>query len=247
MKKSGKKAKERKKDNTTRIKLYDATLREGAQAEGVSLSSADKLKITKLLDELGVHYIEGGWPGSNPKDAEYFKKVRNLKLQNARIAAFGSTCRKDTDPADDKNIKALLDSGTPVVTIFGKTWTLHVEDALRATLDENLAMIEKSTKYLKSKGREVIFDAEHFFDGYKADPEYAMKALNAAANGEADALVLCDTNGGTLPHEVKNIIGVVKSKLPDKVIGIHTHNDSGTAMGNTLAAVEAGATHVQGT
>lgn len=246
MKKSGKKSKD-KKDNTNKIKLYDATLREGAQAEGVSFSSTDKLKITKLLDELGIHYIEGGWPGSNPKDAEYFKKVKNLKLQNARIAAFGSTCRKDTDPAKDKNIKALLDSEAPVVTIFGKTWTLHVKDALRTTLDKNLQMIEKSIKYLKSKNREVIFDAEHFFDGYKAEPEYAMKALTAAASGGADALVLCDTNGGTLPFEVKEVTEKVKSRFPDKVIGIHTHNDSGTAMGNTIAAIEGGATHVQGT
>jgi len=247
MKKSGKKSRDESKENEKKVKLYDATLREGTQAEGISLSSTDKLKITKLLDELGIDYIEGGWPGSNPKDAEYFKKVKDMKLENARIAAFGSTCHKDTDPAKDNNIKALLDSGSPVVTIFGKTWTLHVEDALRATLDRNLHMIEKSIKYLKSKGREVIFDAEHFFDGYKADSEYATVALDAAANGGADALVLCDTNGGSLPHEVKNITEKVKLKFPDKVIGIHTHNDSGTAMGNTLAAVRAGATHVQGT
>jgi 2-isopropylmalate synthase len=247
MKKSVKKSKDRQKENTNKIKLYDATLREGAQAEGVSLYVTDKLKITKLLDELGVHYIEGGWPGSNPKDAEYFKKVKDLKLENARIAAFGSTCRKDTDPAKDKNIKALLDSETPVVTIFGKSWTLHVEDALRTTLDKNLQMIEKSIKYLKSKDREVIFDAEHFFDGYKANSEYSMKALGAAASGGADALVLCDTNGGTLPFEVKDITEKVKSRFPDMVIGIHTHNDSGTAMGNTIAAVQAGATHIQGT
>jgi 2-isopropylmalate synthase len=247
MKKSREKSKKKHKENTNKIKLYDATLREGAQAEGVSFSSADKLKVTKLLDELGVHYIEGGWPGSNPKDAEYFNKVKNLKLRNTRIAAFGSTCRKDTDPAKDKNIKALLDSGTPVVTIFGKSWTLHVKDALRTTLDKNLQMIEKSIKYLKTKNREVIFDAEHFFDGYKADPEYAMKALDAAERSGADVLVLCDTNGGTLPYEVKDITKKVKSRFLDKVIGIHTHNDSGTAMGNTLAAIQAGATHVQGT
>ncbi len=247
MERSRKKTKYKKKEYTNKIKLYDATLREGAQAEGISLSSADKLKITKLLDELGVDYIEGGWPGSNPKDAEYFKKVKELKLENARIAAFGSTCRKDTDPADDENIKALLDSGASVVTIFGKTWILHVEDALRATLETNLQMIEKSIKYLKSKDREVIFDAEHFFDGYKADSEYSIKALSAAARGGADALVLCDTNGGSLPHEVNKITKEVISKFPDTVIGIHTHNDSGTAMGNTLAAIQAGATHVQGT
>ena len=247
MKKTGGKTKGRKLSKMRKIKLYDATLREGAQAEGVSLSSTDKLKITKLLDELGVHYIEGGWPGSNPKDAEYFKKVKDLKLQNARIAAFGSTCRKNTNPGKDKNIKALLDSGTPVITIFGKTWTLHVEDALRATLDENLDMIEKSIEYLKGKNREVIFDAEHFFDGFKADSEYAIKALESAAKGGADALVLCDTNGGSLPNEVKEITKVVADKFPDLEIGIHTHNDSGTAMGNTLAAIEAGATHIQGT
>ena len=247
MKKSGKKPKKKNKVPLKRVKLYDATLREGTQAEGVSLSVTDKVKITKLLDELGVHYIEGGWPGSNPKDAEYFKKVKDLKLQNARIAAFGSTCRKDIDPAKDKNIKALLDSEAPVITIFGKTWTLHVEDALRVTLNKNIEMIEKSIKYLKSKGREVIFDAEHFFDGYKADPEFAIKALHAAAKSGATVLVLCDTNGGSLPHEVKSITEKVVEKFPDLYIGIHTHNDSGTAMGNTLAAIEVGATHVQGT
>ncbi len=247
MKKSGGKTEDKKNDKMKKIKLYDATLREGAQAEGVSLSVTDKLKITKLLDELGIHYIEGGWPGSNPKDAEYFRKVKKLELKNARVAAFGSTCRKDTDPAKDENIKALLESEASTVTIFGKAWTLHVEDALRATLDENLAMIEKSTKYLKSKGREVIFDAEHFFDGYKSNPEYAMKTLRAAASGKADTLVLCDTNGGSLPHEIIIITEKVVQGFPDLNIGIHTHNDSGTAMGNTLAAIQAGATHVQGT
>ncbi len=247
MKKSGKKTKKKSKQPRKKIRLYDATLREGTQAEGVSLSVTDKLKITKLLDELGIDYIEGGWPGSNPKDAEYFKKVKESKLKNARIAAFGSTCRKDTAPEKDKNIKALLDSGASTVTIFGKAWTLHVEDALRATLDKNLEMIEKSTKYLKSKGKEVIFDAEHFFDGYKANSEYAIKTLTAAADGGAESLVLCDTNGGSLPHEVKEITEKVVQKFPDLDIGIHTHNDSGTAMGNTLAAIQAGATHVQGT
>jgi 2-isopropylmalate synthase len=245
MSKSGKNPKD--KEKVKKVKLYDATLREGTQAEGISLSVTDKIKITKLLDELGIDYIEGGWPGSNPKDAEYFKKVKELKLENARIAAFGSTCRKDKDPAKDKNIKALLDSKAPVVTIFGKTWTFHVEDALRATLNENLDMIEKSIRYLKEKDREVIFDAEHFFDGFKADSKYAIKALEAAVKGGADALVLCDTNGGSLPDEVKNITGEVVDKFPNSQIGIHTHNDSGTAMGNTLAAIEAGATHVQGT
>jgi 2-isopropylmalate synthase len=230
-----------------KVKLYDATLREGTQAEGVSLSSTDKIKITKLLDELGIDYIEGGWPGSNPKDAEYFKRAKDLKLKNARVAAFGSTCHKDNDPENDPNIKALLDSEASVVTIFGKTWTLHVKDALRTTLDKNLEMIEKSVKYLKGKNREVIYDAEHFFDGYKENSEYALKTLAAAANGGADALVLCDTNGGCLPHEVKEITEKVVKEFPDVPIGIHTHNDSGTAMGNTLAAIQAGATHVQGT
>ncbi len=245
MKKSGKKSKN--KENVNKVMIYDATLREGAQAEGVSLSSTDKLKITQLLDELGIDYVEGGWPGSNPKDVEYFKKVKDLKLKNVRLAAFGSTCRKNTDPAKDDNIKALLDSETPVVTMFGKSWTLHVEDALQTTLKENLRMIEESVRYVKSKGREVVYDAEHFFDGYKTDSEYAMKTLDAAAKGGADSLVLCDTNGGSLPEEVKSITAKVKSAFPDTVIGIHAHNDSGTAMGNTLAAVSAGATHVQGT
>ena len=243
MKKSVKKTGDAKK----KIKLYDATLREGTQAEGISLSSTDKIKITKLLDELGIHYIEGGWPGSNPKDAEYFKEIKSLKLKNALIAAFGSTCRKDTMPEKDGIFKALLDSGAPVITIFGKTWTLHVKDALRTTLDKNLEMIEKSVKYLRSKKREVIYDAEHFFDGYKTDPKYAVKTLAAAANGGASTLVLCDTNGGSLPLEVENITKIVVKEFPNLDIGIHTHNDSGTAMGNTLAAVHAGATHVQGT
>ncbi len=234
-------------ENAKKIFLYDATLREGAQAEGVSLSSTDKIKITKLLDELGIHYIEGGWPGSNPKDVEYFKRVKDLNLKNSRITAFGSTCRKDMAPENDKNIEALLDSKAPVVTIFGKAWILHVKEALRTTLDKNLEMIEKSVKYLKTKNREVIYDAEHFFDAYKENPEYALRTLNAAANGGADALVVCDTNGGCLPHEVKEITEKVVQKFPDVVIGIHTHNDSGTAMGNTLAAIQAGATHVQGT
>jgi 2-isopropylmalate synthase len=245
MKKSGEKLKKKKKLN--KVMIYDATLREGAQAEGVSLSLTDKLKITELLDELGIDYIEGGWPGSNPKDVEYFHRVKELKLEHARIAAFGSTCRKNTDPAKDENIKALLDSGTPVVTIFGKSWILHVEDALETTLEENLRMIEESVRYVKSKGREVVYDAEHFFDGYKADPDYAIKTLKAAEKGGADSLVLCDTNGGSLPDEVKDITAKVKSIFPDTTIGIHAHNDSGTAMGNTLAAVLAGATHVQGT
>ncbi len=242
MKKSGAKKGEKKK-----IKLYDATLREGTQAEGVSLSSTDKIKITQLLDELGIDYIEGGWPGSNPKDANYFKRANKLKLKNARVVAFGSTCHKNNTPENDTNIKALLDSKAPVVTVFGKTWALHVKDALRTTPDKNLEMIEKSVKYLKAKDREVIFDAEHFFDGYKQNPEYALKALRAAANGGANALVLCDTNGGCLPYEVKEITEKVVSEFPGVTIGIHTHNDSGTAMGNTLAAIQAGATHVQGT
>ncbi|MEO0293847.1 MAG: citramalate synthase [candidate division WOR-3 bacterium] len=229
------------------IKIYDATLREGAQAEGVSFSVTDKLKITKLLDELGIDYVEGGWPGSNPKDEEYFKEVKKLKLDKVRIVAFGSTCHKNTKPEEDEKINALLKSETPVITIFGKSWPLHVKDALRTTLDENLRMIRESIRYLKSKNKEVIYDAEHFFDGYKADSKYALKTLEAALEGGTDALVLCDTNGGCLPDEIKEITKEVKTKFPDVIIGIHAHNDSGTAMGNTLAAVSAGAELVQGT
>ncbi len=231
----------------TNVYIYDTTLRDGTQREGISLSLADKLRITHLLDELGVHYIEGGWPGSNPKDAAYFDEVRSLDLKHAKITAFGSTCRKDTDPAEDANIQALVDAGTPVVTVVGKTSMLHVTDVLRTTPEENLRIIAESVAYLKSLGKEVIYDAEHFFDGTKLDLEYAFDTLKAAADGGADTIVLCDTNGGSLPWEVTALFNAVRDAFPDVELGIHTHNDGELAVANTLAAVQAGAVHVQGT
>jgi 2-isopropylmalate synthase len=229
------------------VAIYDTTLRDGTQREGISLSLADKLKVTRLLDTLGVAYIEGGWPGSNPKDAAYFEAVQSLELQHAKIAAFGSTCRKNNDPATDPNIIALVDAQTPVVTVVGKTSMLHVTDVLQTTPEENLRMIRESLRYLKSLGKEVIYDAEHFFDGIKLDIEYALDTLEAAIEGGADMVVLCDTNGGSLPWEIARYINAVQQAFPDTPLGIHTHNDGELAVANTLAAVQAGAVHVQGT
>ncbi len=228
------------------VKIYDTTLRDGTQSEGISLSVNDKLKIARRLDEFGVHYIEGGWPGSNPKDAEFFERVRSLKLQHAKIAAFGSTRRKHTRPEEDANLRALVEAQTPVVTLVGKTWDLHVFDVLETTLEENLAMIGESVAYIKGLGKEVIYDAEHFFDGYKANPEYALQTLQAAAQNGADVLVLCDTNGGSLPWEIEEITRAVKAQVGTP-LGIHTHDDGGNGVANTLAAVRAGAVQVQGT
>ncbi|MCU0520563.1 MAG: citramalate synthase [Anaerolineae bacterium] len=230
-----------------RVRLYDTTLRDGTQAEGISLSVEDKLKITRLLDKLGVDYIEGGWPGSNPKDVAYFERVRDLGLTHARITAFGSTCRVGSQPQDDPNIRAMVDAQTPVIALVGKSWTLHVEDVLRTTLDENLRIIRESATYLKACSKEVIYDAEHFFDGYKADPPYARATLQAAVDGGADLLCLCDTNGGSMPWEIERIVHEVREAFPASCLGIHAHNDGGVAVANTLAAVRAGATHVQGT
>jgi len=229
------------------IWLYDTTLRDGTQAEGISLSVEDKLKITRLLDDLGIHYIEGGWPGSNPKDAAYFECVRELDLKQAKIAAFGSTCRVSTQPEDDANIQAFLAAETPVVTIVGKSWTLHVTDVLRTTLEENLRIIRESIAYLKAHHKEILFDAEHFFDGYKDDPTYALATLQAALEGGAELLVLCDTNGGAMPWEIESIVGEVQATFPDVALGIHAHNDSGMGDANSLAGIRAGAIHVQGT
>ncbi|MGC9467027.1 MAG: citramalate synthase [Anaerolineae bacterium] len=231
----------------SRIRLYDTTLRDGTQAEGISLSLEDKLKITRLLDDLGVDYIEGGWPGSNPKDVAYFDRVQELDLKHVRITAFGSTCRVGTVPAEDANIRALVEANTPTVALVGKSWTLHVSDVLRTDLKENLRIIEESTRYLKDQGKEVIHDAEHFFDGYKADAAYARKTLRAACKGGADLLCLCDTNGGTMPWEIEEIVGEVREAFPDIALGIHAHNDGGVAVANSLAAVRVGASHVQGT
>lgn len=231
----------------TQIYLYDTTLRDGAQREGISLSLDDKLKIAHRLDDLGVHYIEGGWPGSNPKDVEFFRRAPSLGLRHAKVAAFGSTRRKETEAADDVNIQALLDADTPVVTIVGKSWDLHVRDVLETTADENLAMIGDSVAYCKAQGKEVIYDAEHFFDGYKANRAYALATAQAAAAHGADCVVLCDTNGGSLPWEVEAAVGDVAAHLGDTALGIHTHDDGGCGVANSLVAVRAGAVHVQGT
>ena len=230
----------------TLVLLYDTTLRDGAQSEGISFSVEDKLKIAQRLDEFGVHYIEGGWPGSNPKDAAFFHRAQAVNFKCAKVVAFGSTRKKNTHPAEDANIQALLDADTPVVTLVGKSWDLHVSDVLETSLDENLAMIGESVAYLKNCGKEVIYDAEHFFDGYKANPEYAIATLQAAAGNGADTLVLCDTNGGSLPWEITNVIESV-ANLVATPLGIHTHNDGGCGVANTLAAVQAGAVHIQGT
>jgi 2-isopropylmalate synthase len=228
------------------IEVYDTTLRDGTQREGISLSCADKLRIARKLDELGVAFIEGGWPGSNPKDVEFFERARDMPWQTSLIAAFGSTCRAQGNPEDDANIKALLDAGTPVCTVVGKTWTLHVTDVLRTTLDDNLRIVEQSVAFLRAQGRRVIYDAEHFFDGYQADPAYALETLKAAARGGAETVVLCDTNGGSMPWEVVEIVRAVKRSLPHP-FGIHTHNDGECAVANSLAAVREGAIQVQGT
>ncbi len=228
------------------IFIYDTTLRDGSQTEGVSFSVNDKLKITEKLDSLGVHYIEGGWPGSNPKDQSYFEQVKKLKLNHAKIAAFGSTRRAGLKTSDDSNLQALIQSQTPVVTIFGKTWDLHVTDVIKTTLDENVKMIADSVGFLKKNKKEVIYDAEHFFDGYKRNPKYALKTILAAVNAGADCIVFCDTNGGTLSEDVARIINEIKKKFKAPM-GIHTHNDMELGVSNTLAAVGAGCVHIQGT
>lgn len=230
----------------TRIDIYDTTLRDGSQGEGVNFSLQDKLLITRRLDDLGVDYIEGGYPLSNPKDYEYFQEVQNLSLSHAKVAAFGMTRRKGVSPEEDTCIRALLESGTPVVTIVGKTWDLHVKEILNTTLEENIQMIADSVAYCRSQGREVLYDAEHFFDGYRNNPEYAVKTLKAAQEAGATVLILCDTNGGTLPEDLGAITKEVHGQLEAK-IGIHCHNDSDVAVANSLAAVANGATQVQGT
>jgi 2-isopropylmalate synthase len=227
--------------------IYDTTLRDGGQKEGISFSVEDKLRLTVRLDRLGVDYIEGGWPGANPKDCEFFARARELPLERARLAAFGCTRRPGIAVTDDATLRALLEAGTPVVTLFGKTWDFHVTTALQTTLEENLAMIRESVAFLAAAGREVIFDAEHFFDGYKRSPEYALACLAEAAAAGAATLVLCDTNGGSLPGEVVVAVRAVAERLPGVLLGVHTHNDGNLAVANALAAVESGCRHVQGT
>ncbi|NOU36778.1 MAG: citramalate synthase [Kiritimatiellaceae bacterium] len=232
--------------STKKIAIYDTTLRDGAQAEGVSFSAVAKVQVAKRLDEFGVGYIEGGFAASNPKDMEFFRLIKKEPLKNAKVAAFGSTRRANTPPEQDKGLAALLEADTPVCTIFGKSWLLHVIEVLQTTPEENLAMIADSVRFLKAHGKEVIYDAEHFFDGYKDSPEYAMAALKAAADAGADCLVLCETNGGALPHEVATITAAVVKAFKTPV-GIHTHNDGELGVANALAAVQVGAVHVQGT
>ena len=229
-----------------RIKIYDTTLRDGTQAAGVSFSLLDKLHISQELDKLGFDYIEGGWPGSNPKDMEFFKRVKSIHFNHAKIAAFGSTRRKNIPVEKDSNIISLLEAETPVVTIFGKSWVLHVRKALLTDESENLRMIDDSISFLKRKNREVIFDAEHFFDGYKENPDYALKVLKVAESSGADCIVLCDSNGGSMPYEIDQIVRVVKERI-NCPLGIHAHNDSGVATANTVIAARIGVEQVQGT
>ena len=228
-----------------KIFTFDETLRDGTQGEGVSFSVDDKLMITQKLDELGIDYIEGGWPGSNPKDKEFFIRARDLKLEHARLTAFGSTRLAKNPAHEDRSVLALVEAGTAVVTIFGKTWDLHVLRALGISLEENLKLISETVQYLKNHGKEVVYDAEHFFDGYTANPEYALHTLEAAKQSGADVLCLCDTNGGTLTSRLGEIVAEVRRRF-DGVIGIHTHNDSDVAVADALVAIEAGATLVQG-
>jgi 2-isopropylmalate synthase len=230
-----------------KIEIYDTTLRDGTQAEDFNLSLEDKIRCSKKLDELGIHYIEGGWPGSNPKDVAYFKEIKNYELKTSKVAAFGSTHNPRSSAEKDRNLGALLKAKTEVITIFGKSWTVHVRDALRTTLERNIEIIRDSLAYVRPKIWKLIYDAEHFFDGFKADPEYALATLKAALEGGAECLVLCDTNGGTLTTDLQRIIKRVKKELPKADLGIHTHNDSELAVANSLAAVELGANQVQGT
>lgn len=230
-----------------RIEIFDSTLRDGAQGEGISFSVNDKLQIVKALDDFGVDFIEAGNPGSNPKDLEFFHRASELKLNNAKLCAFGSTRRKNITPERDSNLQSLLEANTEVVVIFGKSWDLHVTEILKATLEENIDIVESTVAYLVSKDKRVIFDAEHFFDGYKANSDYAIQVLEAADRGGAEALVLCDTNGGTMPNEVYNITKTIAAKLPKRKIGIHCHDDTGCAVANSMVAIEAGASQVQGT
>ena len=228
------------------VDLYDTTLRDGAQQEGISFTVSDKLQITQKLDELGIKYIEGGWPGSNPKDTDFFKKARSLKLKHATLVAFGSTRRVDVKVTEDAGLLALIESGAKAANIVGKTNDRQVKQVLETSLSNNLAIIRESIALLKSKGLTVFFDAEHFFDGFKSNPAYAIETLAAAVKGGADCLVLCDTNGGTLPSEAADIITRVKKKISCP-LGIHAHNDAEMGVAVTLAAVESGVEHVEGT
>ncbi len=239
------------------VLLYDTTLRDGTQGEDINFSVQDKIRIAKKLDEFGIHYIEGGWPGSNPRDKLFFESAKRVVFKNARLAAFGSTRKPNSIAENDPNVCALLESETPVVTVFGKSWQLHVREVMNNTLEENLNMIRDTVACLKKNGREVVYDGEHFFDGYKDNREYALETLSAAFFAGADFFVLCDTNGGTLPFELESIVQDARRYLEEKSansgmnrpvrIGIHTHDDSGLAVANTVSAVHSGAVMVQGT
>lgn len=229
-----------------KVTLYDTTLRDGTQGEGISFSADDKIKIALKLDKLGMHYIEGGWPGSNPKDMEFFRRIREYRLDKAKITAFGCTCKPGSSPRHDPNIRSIEEAGVQVATIFGKTWDFHVRHALKTTLAENLRMIRDTVAYLKGLGLEVIYDAEHFFDGFRSNPEYALATILEAEKAGADSICLCDTNGGTMPMEVKEVVTAVMGKLMIPV-GIHAHNDCEVAVANSIMAVNAGAVQVQGT
>ena len=232
--------------NTPRVTIYDTTLRDGTQGTGISFSVLDKIRVAEKLDDFGVHYIEGGWPGSNPKDATFFEEAARRRWKNAKITAFGMTRRGRTKVEDDSQVQMLLDAKTPAVTIVGKTWPLHVTEVFQVSLEENLAMISDTVEYLKKHGREVLYDAEHFFDSYKEDPEYSLRTVRAAQDAGADLVVLCETNGGALPEFVGEVTGKVIAELGQPV-GIHTHNDGGVGVANALAGIRAGAVQVQGT
>ncbi len=229
-----------------KIEIYDTTLRDGSQGEGISFSVQDKLLIAKKIDELGLHFIEGGWPGANPKEFAFFEEIKKVKLKNSRVVAFGSTRKAHTKASEDENLRGLLAAGTDVITIFGKSWDMHVREVFKTELEENIRMIEDSVRYLKMKGKEVIYDAEHFFDGYFNNAAYAVKTLETALNAGAAVLVLCDTNGGTMPSKLSKAVSEIHAKLKHP-LGIHTHNDCGMGIANAVAAVQAGAVHVQGT
>lgn len=232
---------------TNKIEIYDTTLRDGAQAEGIAFSVNDKIKIIKLLDELGVNYIEAGWFGANPKDVEVFQQAKKLKLSNSKVVVFGSTRRMNTKASDDKVLNMLLEAETDIITIFGKTWDFQVTEALGTTLEENLNMISDSIKYLISKGKTVFFDCEHFFDGYNNNPDYALKTVKTAQEAGAARIILCDTNGGCINTEIYKITKAVQESVPNAKLGIHTHNDGDLAVANSIAAAEAGAMQIQGT
>ncbi|MGH9852828.1 MAG: citramalate synthase, partial [Blastocatellia bacterium] len=222
------------------VEIYDTTLRDGAQGEGLAYTVEDKIKIARALDEIGVSYIEGGWPGANPKDIEFFERAKSLQLGTAKLAAFGSTRRANALAADDAVVQGLLAAETPVVTIFGKSWDFHVDIALKTTLEENLRMIADTISHLKHCGRRALYDAEHFFDGFRANSEYALDTLNAALQAGAETIILCDTNGGSLPEQITETVALVHARFPNAKLGIHCHNDSELAVANSIAAVEAG-------